>query len=95
MINRKDSTALAECANLLLTPKHVGEAMSAGDPYYRPNFKAQNPFATLKRFKVDIIIARREGGGGMRDWVKIGSALANPFLDQIKESLDPSFKNKN
>ena len=39
-------------ASLLLTPKHVGEAMSAGDPYYRPNCKAQNPFATLKRFKV-------------------------------------------
>ena len=26
--------------------------MSADDPYYRPNCKAQNPFATLKRFKV-------------------------------------------
>jgi len=62
LLNRKESSAekcrsddslnvLVECANLLLTPKRVGEAMSAGDPYYRPNFKAQNPFATLKRFK--------------------------------------------
>jgi hypothetical protein len=45
---------LLASSNLLLTPKHVGEAMSADDPYYRPNCKAQNPFATLKRFKVTV-----------------------------------------
>lgn len=47
-----DESSQQSNASLLLTPKHVGEAMSAGDPYYRPNCKAQNPFATLKRFKV-------------------------------------------
>ncbi|XP_046445577.1 dual specificity testis-specific protein kinase 1-like isoform X2 [Daphnia pulex] len=46
-----ESSQQSNVASLLLTPKHVGEAMSAGDPYYRPNCKAQNPFATLKRFK--------------------------------------------
>lgn len=51
---QQDSIRPANSASqsLLLTPKHVGEAMSAGDPYYRPNCKAHNPFATLKRFKV-------------------------------------------
>jgi len=51
---QQDSIRPANAASqsLLLTPKHVGEAMSAGDPYYRPNCKAHNPFATLKRFKV-------------------------------------------
>lgn len=48
---KSDESSQQSNASLLLTPKHVGEAMSAGDPYYRPNCKAQNPFATLKRFK--------------------------------------------
>ncbi len=47
-----EAGSLEATGHLLLTPKHVGEAMSADDPHYRPNCKAQNPFATLKRFKV-------------------------------------------
>jgi hypothetical protein len=55
-LQQQDSIRPANSASQsLLTPKHVGEAMSAGDPYYRPNCKAHNPFATLKRFKVRTV----------------------------------------
>ena len=82
--NPVDEATRQSNASLLLTPKHVGEAMSAGDPYYRPNCKAHNPFATLKRFKVlyrdsidveipdsfDILRCRMDG----KFWIRHGAA---------------------
>nr|WCI13720.1 dual specificity testis-specific protein kinase 2-like protein [Scolopendra mutilans] len=41
----------AESDNILLTPKHIGEVMSLGDPYYRPSTRNHNPFAALAQFR--------------------------------------------
>uniref|UniRef100_T1JGY8 dual-specificity kinase n=1 Tax=Strigamia maritima TaxID=126957 RepID=T1JGY8_STRMM len=36
-----------KASDKLMTPKHVGEVMSMGDPYYRPCSRNLNPFAAL------------------------------------------------
>jgi len=67
--------------------------MSAGDPYYRPNFKAQNPFATLKRFKVRSIrisvITNNNNGNSMMRMGLFRSGLKGVVIQGICRLQDP------